>query len=541
GSRSGGIIANYLTRLGIVGIKISGMAQEQQVLVIQKDGTARLRPLSTYGEGISGTFELARRLYGKLGDEIGLAVTDPMSTGFNYNAVVCNAARGYLPHRAAGGGTHIFGQNGLVGVIVERADAPLHRPEYDRKEMTRLLRQIHKSRANITLTGSADPDQPLLGGTYGSAGRFRFDLGHGLTNLFRDAHVPDAFFNELLPETIVQDQVDRSRQSGIKISRHSCLPGCPNRCSQMVILADGQNGFRKAKAGEWETYQGLVNLGIFKNTVEITSRVIEHSNNFAYDHIEGLVTLAALALVSETGNDTGVHYGDGDSVIRALEEAVSGETELGQLIRKGAGAVEQHYGLKRHFTVGGHALPFHNGRSILQTGIGLSWTYGRHGESCAGPGRHNFLGIPYDAADRTQDPEQLVLNTIHGMILYGAMDDLGLCFFMGPSVDSLVDNARLLSCMGIPADPGEMVRASARSLQQIHTFNSQRGARIQPLPDVFYDKPTHGNTQTERDAVAFTVPFNVIRDFGEKVLQDAADGRTTIPAAVLEKSRSRYG
>ncbi|MFH2133305.1 MAG: aldehyde ferredoxin oxidoreductase N-terminal domain-containing protein, partial [bacterium] len=91
GSRSGGIIATCLTRLGIVGIKITGMAQEQQVLVIQKDGTARLLPLSTYGEGISGTFELARRLYGRHGDGIGLAVTDPMSTGFSYNAVVCNA------------------------------------------------------------------------------------------------------------------------------------------------------------------------------------------------------------------------------------------------------------------------------------------------------------------------------------------------------------------------------------------------------------------------------------------------------------------
>jgi len=540
GSRSGGIISTYLTRLGIVGIKVSGSTQQQQILHIDAAGNCRLLPLSIFGNDIFGTFDFTRRLYGRYGNDIALALTDPASCGFDYNAVVCNAARGYLPQRAAGRGTNIFGKNGLVGIVVERAEKTRHLPNFDKKELAGLLRQINKAKANITLTGSSDPEQPLLGGTYGSAALFRYDQGHGLTNLFRDAHVPEEVIDELLPESIVKNQISHSRQSDIEIKRHSCLPGCPNKCSQMVILPDSKNGFRKGKAGEWETYQGLVNLGIFKNTVELASWVIEHSNNHAYDHIEGLVTLAALALVSETGQDTGVLYGDGDSVKRALEEAVTGQTVLGRMVQKGAAAVEKHYSIKRQFTVGGHALPFHNGRSVLQTGIGLSWTYGRHGESCAGPGRHNFLGEPYDASDRSQTPENLVLNTIHGMIMYGAMDDLGLCFFMGPSVDSLVDNAKLLNCMGIQADPREMIASSAQSLLRIHEFNRSRDVVIEPLPDVFYDRATFGNTQTGSEAVAFTVPFDVIRDIGFKALEDAATGRTTIPDAVVAKSRERY-
>lgn len=540
GSRSGGIISSYLTRLGIIGIKITGKTEQKHILHIDKKGQCCLTPLSLYGSDISGTIEFSRRLYDHHGNEIAIAITDPMSTGFMYNAIVCNAAKGYLPQRAAGRGTNIFGKNGLVGIVVEKSDTFIHRPEFDKTKMAHLLRRINKTKANITLKGSSDPNRPLLGGTYGSAAHFRFDLGHGLTNLFRDANVPENVLDAILPDAIVQKQIARSQQSGIKIKRHSCLPGCPNQCSQMVILPDAENGFRKAKAGEWETYQGLINLGIFDNTVNLTSWVIEHSNNYAYDHIEGLVTLAALALVSEIKEDTGVRYGDSSSIKKALEEAVTGKTTLGKLVQKGAKTIEDYFAIERHFTVGGHALPFHNGRSILQTGIGLTWTYGRHGESCAGPGRHNFLGEPYDASDRTLAPEALVLNTIHGMILYGAMDDLGLCFFMGPSIDSLVDNSMLLSCMGIKADVKEMIASSAQSLSKIHEFNKQRGALIQALPDIFYHKPTHGNSQTIDNAVKFIVPFEIIKDYGAKVLNDVAQGNVTIPESVLKKSISRY-
>lgn len=540
GSRSGGIIAPFLTRAGIVGIGISGTTSEQHLLHINQSGESRLLPLSQLGSRIVGTYDFAHRLYARFGNDIALALTDPATTGFDYNAIVCNAAAGYLPQRTAGRSTTIFGKNGLVAIVIEKAENQQHNIAFDRKAMAALLRQINKAKANITLTGSADPQNPLLGGTYGAAALFRFDQGHGLTNLFRDAHVPEAYIHDLLPETIVREQINRSAESGIAIRRHSCLPGCPNRCSQMVIFGDRENGFHKGKAGEWETYQGLINLGIFKNTVELTSRVIEHSNNHAWDHIEGLVTLAALALASELKEDTGVRYGDAESVMQALSEAAAGDTDLGQLVRKGAAAVENHYGLRRHFTVGGHALPFHNGRSIQQTGIGLSWSYGRHGESCAGPGRHNFLGEPYNAVDRTQSPESLVLNTIHGMIMYGAMDDLGLCFFMGPSVDSLVDNTMVLSCMGIETDPRDLIRSSANRLKSIHDFNRSRRVTIQPLPDVFYERPTRGNAQTDSEAVAFTVPFDTIRTVGEQVLTDVAEGRVTIPPEVLDTSRSRY-
>ncbi|MBU3916241.1 hypothetical protein KKA14_11970 [bacterium] len=540
GSRSGGIFSTYLTRLGITGIMLNGKSDHQQILFIGKDRDSRLIPLSEYGDSISGTFDLASRIYKVHGEDMAMAVTDPGSTGFLYNAIVCNTGKNRLPERVAGRGTTIFGHNGLVGVVVERAPQPLHSLEYDRKSAAELLRKIHKAKTNITLVGSADPNNSLLGGTYGSSAKFRFDNGHGLTNLFRSAHVPEEVLASLLPEKIVRRQIELSDNSGIKISRRSCLPGCPNKCGQMVILTKGNDVFEKAKAGEWETYQGLINLGIFEEIVPITSRVLEHSNNYAYDHIEALITLAALALVTEEKVDTGVRYGDSKSILNALDEAVEGKSDLGQLIRQGAAAVERHYCVTRHFTVGGHALPLHNGRSMLQTGIGLSWTYGRHGESCAGPGRHNFMGDRYNASDRSLDTETHVLNTIHGMILYGAMDELGLCFFMGPSVDTLVDNAMILNAIGIEADPREMIISSAQRLRKIHDFNNQRGVSIQSLPQIFYETATHGNLQSEKDAVAFTIPFDVIRDHGYAVLNNAANGHTILPENILKKSLSRY-
>ncbi|MDP8256282.1 MAG: aldehyde ferredoxin oxidoreductase C-terminal domain-containing protein [Candidatus Alcyoniella australis] len=540
GSRSGGLVASYLTRLGIAGIEIRGNSDEPLLLIVDKQAVPRLVPLAEYGGAAQNTLGLAQAIYRRHGEGLGLALTDPSSLGFNYNAVVCNTRRGGHPNRVAGRSTSVFGRNGLLGVVVEHAPEPLHALQYDRREVSALLRKIHGLKRNVNLVGSADLDSPLLGGTYGAAAKARFDNGLGLTNLFRSADVPPEHYQQLLPETIVADQVKLAQQHGIKITRHSCIPGCPNKCLQMVLMPDEHGEVRTFKAGEWETYQGVINLGIFDQALSTASWVIEHSNEFAYDHIEGLVTMAALALATEYKRDSGVRYGDRASIISAFEQAAAGQTELGRLVRQGAAAVERHYGLERHFTVGGHALPFHNGRSMLQTGVGLSWTYGRHGEACAGPGRQNFLGLPYDPADHSLDAQTHVLNTIHGIVLYGALDEMGMCFFIGPSVDTLVDCELLLHTMGIEADARTMLRDSARTILSIHDFNAARGASIQPLPQVFYDVATRGNQQTPDQAVRFNVPFEVVRDFGRAELERVASGETTVVDQVLETSRSRH-
>jgi len=540
GSRSGGLIATFLTRLGITGIKVTGESDEHLVLHISDEGEPELIPLKKYGNSIAGTTDLSQRLYHHHGNDLGLALTDPKTTGFQYNAIACNTKRGGPPNRVAGRSTSCFGKNGLIAVAVEHAPQPLHQENIDQKKLISAIRLIHKNKSNKDLAGDSG-EQPLLGGTYGAAAKFRFDYGHGLTNLFRSAHVPDEFYEKLLPETIVNEQIKLSDESGIKITRHSCVPGCPNRCVQVVLLRNEQkNSIEVMKAGEWETYQGVINLGIFTDVVRIAAEILEHSNEYAYDHIEALVTLAALALATETKRDTGVRYGDSDSIFDALNQAVEGKTELGKLIRQGAAAVEEYYGLERHFTVGGHALPFHNGRSLLQTGIGLSWTYGRHGESCAGPGRQNFLGDPYDPADHSLDPKIHVLNTIHGIVLYGAVDEMGMCFFIGPSLDTLVDSETILRAMNLDTDARQMVRHSAQTLLSVYEFNLRRGVTIQPLPKVFYEQPTHGNMQRTDEAVAFNVPFETIHHYGLQVLKEIVSGEMTIPDHLLEQSRKRY-
>lgn len=540
GSRSGGLIASFLTRLGIAGIEIRGRADEQHVLLIRNDGSPHLNPLESYGRGIAGTSAFARKLYRRHGDHIAMAVTDPQTTGFMYNAIACNSRRGGKPDRVAGRSTSRFGQNGLVGIVVEHAPQPLPERELNRKELTEALRIVHGNRRSPVLIGSSEKENPLLGGTYGAAAKARFDAGHGLTNLFRSAHVPEEFYETLLPDHIVKEQLKLAEESGILISRHACLPGCPNRCIQVMLLRNKDGEIRAVKSGEWETYQGLINLGVFNDAARTAAEIIEHSNEYAYDHIEALVSLAALALVTELKADTGIRYGDRESIINALHQAVAGESDLGNLIRQGAAAIEQHYGIERHFTIGGHALPFHNGRSPLQTGIGLSWTYGRHGESCAGPGRHNFLGEPYDPADRSLDAQTHILNAIHGIVLYGAVDDQGMCFFIGPTVDTLIDSEMILTAMQMHVNARQMVSNSAQTLIDIYQFNALRGIHILPLPRIFYEQPTHGNKQDQDEAVAFNIPFEAIHDCGLQILREIASGDMTIPDGILEASRRRY-
>ncbi len=539
GSRSGGLVARYLTRLGVAGIEIAGRCKRPHVLVVDKEAEGRLVPLDFYGKSIKGTAAFAKSIYAKHGDNVGLALTDPATTGFDYNAVTCNAKAGQLCHRVAGRSTSIFGRNGLVGVVVEKSGEPLHGMEFDKRAAASVIRKIHAAKANINLAGNRDGDNPLLGGTYGAAAKARFDYGHGLTNLFRGASVPEQYYKSLLPENIVVKQLERSKATGLSLASHSCLPGCPNKCSQVFIADEGVEA-RAVKAAEWETFQGVLNLGLFDGADSMAAWVNEHSNEHAYDHIEALVTLAALALVSEMKCDTGVRYGDMKSCKNALEEAAAGRSKLGRLIRRGAAAVETHYGIERHFTIGGHALPFHNGRNIIQTGIGLSWTYGRHGESCAGPGRHNFVGEPYNPMDHRLDPQWHIYNTIHGMAMYGAVDAMGVCFFMGPSLDTLVDCEAILRAMDQTADVEAMIAESAITIRRVHRFNRKRGVEIQPLPKVFYETPTWGFRQTKEQGVVFDVPFDLIKTYGEKVLDDVAYQRVIVPDGLLDESRARY-
>ncbi len=540
GSRSGGLFTKYLTSFGIIGIQIVGETSTRQIMIIDESGNPEFVLLSKFGKDIKGSDDFIHLLYKEYGEEIGVAVVDPSSTDFLYNAVVCNTKKGDVPNHAAGRGTTIFGRNGLVGIIVKKPQNNLHKLDVDRKKLTALLRKITAAKRNINLAGSTSKENPLFGGTYGGAAKGRFDFGHGLTNLFRSANVPEEYYDQLLPDTMVRDQIKIAEENNLKIHRHSCTAGCPNKCVQFVFIQNKDNEWKRFKAGEWETFQGVINLGIFEDVMEISSYILEHSNKYAYDHIEALVTLAALALVSEIKTDTGVRYGDKNSILSAFQQAADGDTELGKLIRKGAAAVEEHYGIERHFSVGGHAMPFHNGRSFLQTGVGLSWTYGRHGEACAGPGRHNFLGETYDPSDHAIDPKIHIKNTMHAMVLYGAIDDNGLCFFIGPSVDTLIDLEMLYDAIGVKVDVRKMVKNSAETILKIYEFNKRRGVNIQPLPKHFYEKGTYGNKQTVDDALAFNVPFELIKTFGFEVLNDVASGRETLPESLLEKSRSRY-
>ena len=540
GSRCGGLFDKFMTQLGVIGLQITGSTENKQVLYINEAGIPELIPLTEFGEKIKGTVDFANRIYEKYGTNLGLALIDPSTTGFLYNALVCNTKTGDVPNHAAGRGTTIFGRNGLVGIISKKPKDNLHRPDYDKKAVTALIRKLTAVKKNINLAGSDSKDNPLLGGTYGGAAKGRFDFGHGLTNLFRSANVPEEFYHSLLPDTIVRDQIKIANKHDLKIHRHSCTPGCPNKCVQFVFLEDKDGKVKKFKTGEWETVQGVINLGIFKDAIEVSSFILEHSNEFAYDHIEVLVALAALCLVSEIKENTGVHYGDKDSIISALKQAVDGKTKLGQLLRKGTAAIEKHYKIERHFTVGGHALPFHNGRSFIQTGLGLSWTFGRHGECCAGPGRHNFLGQPYDPADHSLDPKIHILNTIHAMTMYGAIDDCGTCFFIGPSIDTLVDFEMIYKIMGIKKTVPEMIQNAAESILKVYEFNKSRGIRIQSQPKHFYKKGTYGNKQTEKDAQVLNVPFELNEEYGLEVLKNVASGNQTISKELLVKSRSRY-
>ena len=132
-----------------------------------------------------------------------------------------------------------------------------------------------------------------------------------------------------------------------------------------------------------------------------------------------------------------------------------------------------------------------------------------------------------------------MLNAVHAMVLYGAMDAAGHCFFMGPSLASLAELELLTEALGQPVSVPEALQRSAQTIQAIHAFDAARGVHIQPLPRVFYERGTRGNAQTPEQARAFSVPFALVRDLGARALEGVASGRVTPPVDLLDGVRGQ--
>ena len=115
-----------------------------------------------------------------------------------------------------------------------------------------------------------------------------------------------------------------------------------------------------------------------------------------------------------------------------------------------------------------------------------------------------------------------------------------LVFFIGPSLDTLVDFEMIYRAMGIKKTVPEMIQNAAESILKVYEFNRSRNIRIQSLPEHFYKKGTYGNKQTENDAQVLNVPFELNEEYGLEVLKNVASGNQTISKELLVKSRSRY-
>ncbi len=89
-----------------------------------------------------------------------------------------------------------------------------------------------------------------------------------------------------------------------------------------------------------------------------------------------------------------------------------------------------------------------------------------------------------------------------------------------------------------PLSIPEALQRSAATIQTLHAFDAARGVHIQPLPRVFYTRATRGNAQASEQAVAFTVPFAMVRELGARALEGVATGAVRPSPELLDDARA---
>jgi len=242
---------------------------------------------------------------------------------------------------------------------------------------------------------------------------------------------------------------------------HICMPGCVVRCSNVMHDKDG----RFLTAGfEYESSAMLgANLGI--DDLDAVMHLEKMCDDLGLDTME---MGAALGVACDAGILT---FGDAPGALKLLEEVGKG-TALGRVLGQGAAITARVFGLSRVPVVKGQAIPAHDPRKEIGTGIGYA----------TNPQGADHTGvIIFNAENRAEMVEisrQKQMNTC-------AYDSMGLCQMAEPTPEVMAKLAN--SFYGWDWNLEDVAALGKSVLEKELAFNRDAGLgpATDKLPDFF--------------------------------------------------------
>ncbi len=455
-SNVGGCMANALSRHGIRAVVIEGKAPEGKWYHLIIDEASRVSLVDAADCFRMRNYALAKCLHKDLGQKNAILSIGPAGEMMLASASIQATDPDGNPSRAAGRGGlgAVMGSKGLKAVIVSKAGKETP-PITDLTTFKDVSKRFAAAVRRDGWSGGVLPE---------------FGTASILANINASGALPtrnarqgsfegaDHINGDTLADTI--------KRRGGKTTHKGCSQ-CIINCSN--IYTD-ETGKYVTSALEYET---LWVMGAMTGIDDLDA--VAHLD-FLCDDI-GLDTMntgVALAVAMDSG---AARFGDAQAAIDMVE-AVTKETEMGQLIGNGPDAVGSHFGHSRIPTVKGQSIAGYDPRAM--PGMGVTYATSPMGaDHTAG-----FVGGARGSI------ETLIKTSISSQIHMAAIDSMGLCMFaQSGGMENLFKAVTAIT--GEQFGNQEWRQLGIRCLTAEVDFNRRAGLTKEDdrLPDMFHEEP----------------------------------------------------
>ena len=447
----GGTAGHMLGRMGIKAIIIEGKPknEDRYVVKVDKKGVEIVpsRELAGYGN-----YATVAELQKKFGQKAGIFCIGPAGEMKLAAASVAMTDPDGRPsrHAARGGLGAVMGSKGIKAIVIDGSGAKLRQAK-KKTRFQEVCRAFTQEIMGHKATG--------LFSKYGTVG--------GLAYLSKIGALPTRNFSSGSFEG--DTQIGGKGVAELNATRggsfgHVCMPGCVVRCSNVMHDKDGKfltAGF------EYESSAMLgANLGI--DDLDTVMNLEKMCDDLGLDTME---TGAALGVLGDAGLLT---FADGERALELLENIGQG-TILGRVLGQGAAITARVFGISRVPVVKGQAVPAHDPRKEIGTGIGYA----------TNPQGADHTGVIIFHAENTAEmielSRQKQINTC-------AYDSMGLCQMTEPHLAVMADLVN--SFYGWNLKPDDVAELGKSVLKKELAFN--RAAGLSPatdrLPDFFKEE-----------------------------------------------------
>jgi len=422
-------------------------------VVISDDG---IKFLDASDDKYLGNYELSRKLLREHGQGVAILSIGPAGVRGMPMASIADLDLQNYPsrHAARGGLGAVMGAKGIKSIIIHKPRRPrIDYVDYNKfKEIAMAWsKELKESRAGFSKLGTAlivGVSQMLKGLPTRNFSRGVFD---GAEKIGADR----------LHEMIVE----RGGRFGLP-----CTPGCAIQCSNLVI---GPNGNHATSSLEYETIT-LNGSNLMIDDLDAIARIDHECDDIGIDTIE----FGGMAgVLMEAGR---LKFGDAKGVHEVLGEIRKGSSD-GLFYGQGTYRVGKKLGVKRIPAVKGQGFPAYDPR--VYKGMGVTFVTSPMGaDHTAGAAIYKRPGMDPDAdyGDIFEKRGKLRLS-FELQILIGACDMLGVCYFIGPNLQTIDKSARLINARyGWDMTVDDLIGKTKAFLKKELDFNERAGVGFKP-------------------------------------------------------------